>query len=342
MVQTLTLQDALNKLDLPGLDRNLFSSPEWFRVLEQTYGTKFYVKYIQRDGKVDSYIFYSVVKNFLEWKICMCSYCDYSDGLISRPEDWHKFFESLREEFPEYRIAIRSLRDKDVQKSGDFHELSREKFHYMDISGSLDDVWRGFNDSARAAVNQASRKGVVVKVCEKQELKKFYDLHLGIRKNKYKVFPQPYRFFDIIWDEYMAKDKGVLLGAYDPDGTFIGGNMYLICGDTLYYKFNTSSLSALQFRPNNLLFWEGIQYARKRDLKYIDLGSSGLHQTGLIRYKEHMGAESMDIVHMGFHPEGYKFSQKRILKLMTKTFTVPWMPDFMVKVGSHIIYPFLA
>jgi hypothetical protein len=342
MVRTLTFHEALQSLKLPGLERNLFSSPDWIDVLYKTYRLKLFVKYIERDGRIASYIIYSVVKNFLEWKICICSYCDYCDGYVESVEDWRLFFQSLREEYPLYRIAVRNLRDELVRQLPEMELLSTERFHLLDVRGDLPAVRKRMNDSFKAAINQSERSGVVVKRCEKEELKKFFHLHLNVRRRKYRIFPQPYRFFEIIWQQYMDNGKGVLLGAYDQKGRFIGGNVYLVCGNTLYYKFNTSLQDALMLRPNNLLFWEGIKYAKERGLEYLDLGSSGAHQKGLILFKEHAGAQSHDIRHYGYTPPGYKFSTKRILKIFTTVFTWPWMPDFMVKWGSHIIYPYLA
>mgnify|MGYP001597602792 CR=1 FL=1 len=342
MVKTLSFQEALRTLNLPDLSRNLFSSKEWMTVILRTYNAKIFVKYIERGGTVASYIIYAVVRNFLEWKICICSYCDYCDCHVASVEDWRLFFESLRQEYPQYRIAVRNLRDALVREVPELRVLSREKFHYLDLHRDLPSVWRETHDSFKAAVKQAEKSGVTVRRCPKSELPKFYDLHLRIRKNKYQVFPQPYRFFDIIWQEYMEQGKGVLLGAYNPAGEFIGGNIYLLCGNTLYYKFNTSSLAALKLRPNNLLFWEGIRYAKELGCEYLDLGSSGADQKGLILFKDHTGARMLEIQHLGFEPPGYKFSQKKILRTMTRIFTQPWMLEFMVRWGSSIIYPYLA
>ncbi|MCK5580632.1 MAG: GNAT family N-acetyltransferase [Candidatus Omnitrophica bacterium] len=341
-VKTLPLHRALKELDLPALNRNLFSSPDWMSVIYKTYRTRLFIKYIEREGKVASYILYAAVKNFLEWKICIASYCDYCDGYVQKVEDWQAFFDSLKEEYPQYRIAIRSLRDEIVRQVPGINELSRERFHVLDVRDDTEKVWRRTTDSFRAAVRQSERQGVVVKRCEKSELKKFYDLHLQVRKYKHHVFPQPYRFFDIIWQEYMDQGKGALLGAYDKDGVFIGGNIFLECGNTLYYKFNTSLHTALKLRPNNRLFWEGMKYAKEKNLGYIDLGSSGYDQKGLILFKNQTGAKMMDIVHLGYHPDGYKFSEKRILRFVTKICTLPWMPDSVLRVGSHLMYPFLA
>ncbi len=342
MVKTLPFCEAVDKLDLPDFKKNLFSSDDWVGVILKTYHSKIYVKYIEREGRVASYIIYSVVKNFLEWKICMLSYSDYCDGNVETLEDWKTFFVSLREEYPQYRLALRNLRDPLVRQMPELKHLSEENFHVLDLKPDLQKIWQNTNDSFKSAVKQSEKSGVIVRRCEKNELKKFYDLHLSIRKHKYKIFPQPYRFFEVIWDEMISKGNGTLLGAYSPQGEFIGGNIYLLCGDTFYYKFNTSALAALKYRPNNLLFWEGIKYAKALKCQSLDLGSSGLEQKGLVLFKDHTGASAMRIHHLGYEPAGYKFSQKRVLKIMTKIFTHPFMPDGMVRWGSSIIYPYLA
>src|SRR6185436_17577250 len=120
MVKTLPFQEALQSLTLPEFNKNLFVSADWLKVLDKTYQIKMFVKYIEWEGKVTSYIIYSVVKNFLEWKICVCSYCDYFDCHVKTLEDWHAFFESLRADYPRYRIAVRNLRDEIVRRSPDF------------------------------------------------------------------------------------------------------------------------------------------------------------------------------------------------------------------------------
>ena len=341
-VKTLPLMEALHQVKLPGLNRNLFSSSDWLTVIQRTYQCRLFVKYIERNGRIASYIIYCAVKNFLEWKICICSYCDYFDCYLDDLGDWQIFFDSLREEYPQYRITVRNLRDETALMHSNFQVLSKEKFHIMDVREPLDVVWKKTHESFRSAVKQSRKIGVTAKPCDKKGLNDFFRLHLNLRKNKYRLFPQPYRFFDYIWEQYIVNDKGVLLGAYDPEGNFIGGNIYLICGDTLYYKFNTSSMQSLKYRPNNFLFWEGIKFAKERNLNYIDLGSSGCEQKGLILFKDHTGAKSQDITHLGFAPPGYRFSQKRILKWMTRFFTHPWMPAFVVRMGSNFIYPYLA
>lgn len=342
MIKTLPLSEALKTLDLPDLDRNLFSSSDWLSVIKKTYSPRLFLKYIEREGRVASYIIYSVVRNFLENKICICSYCDYFDCYVHGADDWQLFFDDIRREYPMYRIAVRNLRDGAVRSLPQFQVLGKEWFHFLDARPSLEVLWRNTNDSFRAAVNQAKRMGVTVSIGSRSDLGRIYQMHLALRKSKYRIFPQPYAFFENIWRVYMDHDKGFLLCAYDPDGRLIAGTIYLICGDTLYYKINTSALGALKYRPNNILFWEGIKIAKERGLDSIDMGSSGWDQKGLALFKDHAGGQRQEITHLGFAPPGYKFSKKRILRIYTQVCTQPWVPDVVVKYGCNVIYPFLA
>ncbi len=344
MIKTLSLKEALATLNLPGLDANLFSSSDWLDVIVKTYHVRLFVKYIERNNQIDGYIIYSLVDNILEWKICICSYCDYFDCYVKSASDWHLFFESLRRDYPKYRIAIRNLRDEAVRACPDFKVLSQERYHMMDLRADVDTLWRDLYPNFKGACKSAQKAGVVIKRCGKEHLKDFFRMHLNLRKNKYRLFPQPYKFFDIIWRQYMDHDKGVLLGAFNPQGEMIGANVYLICGNTLYYKFSTSRQDALHLRPSNILIWEGIKFAKERELQYLDMGSSGYEQNSLIWFKSHIlpTTTMMDITHLGYAPPHYKFSQKRLLKFMTHFFTMPWMPEFMVRLGSNIIYHYLA
>jgi lipid II:glycine glycyltransferase (peptidoglycan interpeptide bridge formation enzyme) len=343
-MKTMPLMEALSSLELPDLQRNLFSSPDWQRVIHATYGLKQFCKYIEEEGRITSYFIYSVVHNFLEWKICVGSYCDYLDCHVSKPQHWHMFFEAIRREYPRYRIAIRNLKDESARQCSDFTLLSKEMHHEIDVRDDLEVLWQNAHRTFKVAYKRALASGLKFRRCNKADLPRFYQLHLRLRKNKYRIFPQPYRFFDNIWRQYIETDQGVLFGAFDKRQAMVAAQIYLVCGDTLYYKFSTSQPQALTLKPNNLLMWEGIKFAKERHLQTIDLGSSDESQEGLIWFKTHICKTTREhaIHHIGYAPKDYKYSRKRILKAYTKFFTMRCMPDFMVGFGSNFIYPFLA
>ena len=341
---TLPLFDAYLRFNLLHAQNNLFSSQAWQRVLHQTYGLKLFCKFIEEEGALQSYIIYSVVHNFLEWKICVGSYCDYLDNQVQHPDHWHHFFEAIREEYPRYRIAVRNLKDASARSCADLKLLSKEKHHEIDLRDALDVIWRETPATFKKAYKKSLTGDLTFRRCDRTHLPEFYRLHLRLRKNKYRIFPQPYRFFVHIWEEFMNNDRGVLLGAFNNRGEMVAGQVFLIAGKTLFYKFSASHPQDLHQKPNNLLIWEGIKYAKEKGLQRLDLGSSAVDQDGLIWFKTHIAKRTIerDIHHLGFAPPEYRFSRKRILKAYTGLLTSPLMPDLLVKFGSNLIYPYLA
>src|SRR5262245_39576745 len=154
--------------------------------------------------------------------------------------------------------------------------------HEIDLRDDLDIIWRETPATFKRAYKRAVKCGVTFSRCSLAELPQFYRLHLKLRKNKYRIFPQPYRYFENIRESSMGKGKRVVIGAYDRKGEMIAGQVFLACGKSLYYKFSASSPEALYQKPNNLLMWEGIKYAKESGLQRLDLGSSGYAQQGLI------------------------------------------------------------
>lgn len=342
VVKTLPLFEALKTLQIPGLQENLFSSPQWFNVIRTAYHPCLFFKYIETDGVIRSHIVYTVVRNFLEWKICVLSYSDYCDAFVLTAQDWKLLFDSLRRDYPEYRIALRTFRDIAARASGLFQELNREYVHVLDLSSDIDTLWKGLEGGFRNQVRQGERRGLVCREGTRADLWSFYLLHVSLRKRKYHIFAQPFSFFQALWEEFIDSGNGFLLCSFDPAGRMVGGNIFLVHNKTLYYKVNTSSAPALELRSNNVLMWEGIKRAKQRGLTALDLGSSGREQDGLVHFKDGTGAVRSEIIHLGYHPPGYVFSRKRILKAYTRLMTQSWVPDAVTRAGSHLIYPFLA
>ena len=132
--------------------------------------------------------------------------------------------------------------------------------------------------SARRALRKARTGGVTVQpAADQDDLRAFFDLHLHVRKHKYRLLAQPYRFMEHIWKAFVAQDRGTLLLAR-LDGRVIAGVMFLEWQGVLYYKFNASHAAHLESRPNDLVLWEGIRHARRRGLGSIDFGLTDAEQ----------------------------------------------------------------
>ena len=109
---------------------------------------------------------------------------------------------------------------------------------------------------------------------------------------KFGEVPQPREFFLNLHRIYLINDRGFLINAYDSNSNLVAGIMVLVEGDTAYYKFAASKLSALSMRPNNFLLDHLIAHLGELGIGKLNLGYTGssLSYSGLRKYKLSAGA----------------------------------------------------
>jgi CelD/BcsL family acetyltransferase involved in cellulose biosynthesis len=168
---------------------------------------------------------------------------------------------------------------------------------------------------------------------------------VALRKSKYRLLAQPLAFFEEIARRFKAAGKWHALGAW-LDDRLIAGTIYLSWADTLYYKFNASSLDALEVRPNSLLTWEGIELANTLGCRQLDLGPSDDDQPGLIRFKRQFGAQERELRFLRLAPDGWDdqpaLAQKRLLGDVTRMLTRSDVPDEVSAEAGALLYRYFA
>jgi lipid II:glycine glycyltransferase (peptidoglycan interpeptide bridge formation enzyme) len=212
----------------------------------------------------------------------------------------------------------------------------------------LDLLWQGLHDSSKRAIKKAQRDSVVVRIAQSEkELRTFFDMHLRIRKHKYRLLAQPYSFFENIWRHFVETGNGALMLAVHQD-TVIGGTFFLEWNDTLYYKFNASLPTHLDHRPNDLLIWEGMQYGKAKGYKFLDVGLSDWDEEGLVRYKRKFATEEKTISFLRHVPTSayaatpQEQQARALLPLLTQLFTDDSVSDRVTEEAGNALYRFFA
>ena len=128
----------------------------------------------------------------------------------------------------------------------------------------------------------------------------FYRLYNGLRMAKFNSIPQPFGFFENIFNDLIARGRG---NGFLVEAVFekkvVASIVVLEYKQLLYYKFGASDEEYLDLRPNNLIFDELIRYAQENGFREVDLGLSGAGDSykGLVRFKESMGGVGHDITY---------------------------------------------
>jgi hypothetical protein len=134
----------------------------------------------------------------------------------------------------------------------------------------------------------------------------------------------------------------------------IGGTLFLEWKTGLYYKFNASAAEQLSFRPNDLLIWHGIRYAKARGFTHLDFGLSDWDQEGLIRFKRKFASEEKTICFLRYEPQELSNRQGSngqssngqggqfytVLPQLTELFTNAAVPDDVTERAGEVLYRF--
>ncbi len=276
-------------------ESDVFHSPAWMRVLRRTYGfTPQASIVLDRSGSPLAGMAFCEVDGVAGRRNVSLPFSDFCDPVIRDVEGWDPIVDSVSQRG--LRIVVRTRMDSIIRVDPRFEEVKRFRWHGVDLSPGSEEIWTGMHESARRAVRKARNSGVEVHAASTpEELRAFYEMHLAVRKYKYRLLAQPYEFFETIWDEFHAKGDGSLLLA-SIDGQIIGGALFLTWKDRIYYKFNASTEGSLAVRPNDLVIWSAIEQAAASGLSRLDFGLSDWDQESLARYKRKFGAAERDLV----------------------------------------------
>ena len=322
-------------------ESTVFHSPQWMRVLANTYGfnVQAYLLLDDHEQPVAGLPFCQI-EDLKQKRIVTLPFCDYCDPLVSDAAHWHMLVSRVLEEGCTF--TIRPLHN-DIGLTDERLALANKaKWHGLSLEASEEALWQSLHSSARRAIRKAAQNDVLVRPANStDDLRAFYELHLDVRKRKYKMLAQPYQFFESIWEQFVATGQGDLLLAYHED-ELVAGVLLLVWKDRLYYKFNASTAMQLACRPNDLLLWEAIKHGKAKKLNYFDFGLSDWDQEGLIRYKRKYANDEKTISFLRYAADDSPTVQEehlyKLLPQLTDLFTDESIPDNITEKAGEILY----
>jgi hypothetical protein len=171
--------------------------------------------------------------------------------------------------------------------------------HTLDLTVGEEKILKRFEGRVRNAVRKAEAAGVKVEILQDLvSVKEFYRLHCETRR-KHGVPPQPFRFFESIYREIVAKGQGIVVLA-KLQGVAIAGAVFFNLGTRVIYKYSASDKMAQQVRPNNLLMWEAIRWYARAGAAEMHFGRSSISNEGLRLYKRGFGTTETPLHYFKF------------------------------------------
>lgn len=323
---------------------SLYHSPSWIRALNLAYdfGVRAYVL-LDEKGEPVAGMPFCRIEDICGERIIILPFSDTCEPVFAARDQVEPLIRHLiAEECP---ISVRSLGGS---LAGDprFTLYNRAHWHALTLNAELPQLWQQIDGSARRAIKKASAGGLTVRDANgPDDLNAFYEMHLKVRKHKYRLLAQPRRFFEEIWREFVEND-GSRLALVEMDGQVISGSFFLLHRSTLYYKFNASLQDSQEYRPNDLLIWEAVRYAKERGCSLLDLGVTDWDQEGLVRYKRKFASEEKTVHFLRYAPNGHPGPRERQIRLLlsqlTSLYTDDSVPDAITERAGDILYRFFC
>lgn len=166
----------------------------------------------------------------------------------------------------------------------------QQQTHILALTGQMTDLLKRWSKGARAAVKQAQRAGVVVR--------------LGSGQSDWRTYFDIYQDSRIRWAERATSDHPWALFAHlsgldqsrvrlwlaEVDGTAVAGAVCLYGRKHVAYWHGAALASAFESRPVNALMAGAIEHALTSGFEWFDFGMSGGHE-GVAAFKRGFGAE---------------------------------------------------
>lgn len=156
----------------------------------------------------------------------------------------------------------------------------------LDLSPSLDELWnKVLNHQVRKSIRQAERSKLNVwQECSPQSIKSlFYPLYLrsmrrlGVPPHSVKYFLQCHSGLGDRMTIFWAARGRLIIAAL----------LGFRCGDRVNITSTVSDEVCWEYRPNDLLHWSYIKWARERNIRCFDFGS--VRYGGQMQYKKKWG-----------------------------------------------------
>jgi lipid II:glycine glycyltransferase (peptidoglycan interpeptide bridge formation enzyme) len=139
----------------------------------------------------------------------------------------------------------------------------------IDLTKNLDDILAQMKSETRHNIRRGQRKGVTVREGTGRDLPTFYRLYVASSQRQ-KFSPPPEEYFSEMW-RLLDPHGYVKLFLTEYEGEAVSALWVAPFGDTVLIKRIGWSGCHGSLRPNELLYWTALQWAKSQGYRYYDL-----------------------------------------------------------------------
>ncbi len=321
---------------------SIFHSAEWLRALHRTYQYKsICLTTSAQDSPLANGLLLCRIQSWLTGsKLVSLPFSDHCDPLVQSRADLDVLLSGLgKRTAGKFKYAEIRPRFMTPDSDRDWSQSEQYHFHALDLRPSLEDVYsRLHKDGVQRKIRRAERERVVVDQGNSSVLlQQFFNL-MVLTRRRHLLPPQPFS-----WFRNLADSLGPRLTIYLAriDNQPIASILTLRHKKTMVYKYGCSDEKFHNAGGMPRLFWQAIQDAKSEQLEELDLGRSDEGNSGLVRFKDHLGAVDTPMVYWQF-PRSEASAKTSSLSSASKSrliqTVISRLPDRLFRLVGELFY----
>lgn len=259
----------------------------WRRIVSEAYNHKTFYLAAWREGALTGILPLVYIRSRLFGNaLVSMPFQDYG-GIVARDEEAFRSLlaqalqlqNNCRAQYLDFRYRMAPLVPKGVPY-GDKSTL------ILDISAGTESLWKSFSPKVRNQVRKAQKAGLCTQIGGTELLEDFYHPFAANMRDLGSPVHHP-EFFHKIFSVFHNNSRVVLVR--DGNQT-VGGLIAFFHKNTVTVPWASCYRNYFSKCPNNLLYWDALQYACERGIALFDFGRSSL-ASGTYRFKLQWGAK---------------------------------------------------
>ena len=320
---------------------SVFHTTGWLRALQRSYrfAPVAFTTSPPPDALHNALVFCAVRSWLTGARLVSLPFSDHCEPLVDDPDELRAlcdFAARHRSDGPWKYVELRPARS--IPTLEGFEPAQRFYLHRLDLRASLEDLLRrAHKDSIQRKIRRAEREGLRYEEGRSETLLRTFCRLLDLTRHRHQVPLQPLAWFRNLLDCF---GENLCIRIASKDGEPAAGVLTLVHGPRVVYKYGGSDtrLNALGGMP--FLFWKIIQDAKQRGAYELDLGRSDCDDSGLIAFKEHLGAHRSPLTYWRSPAGAVAANGGRVMQFARRAFLR--LPGAMRRPAARFLYRHLG
>lgn len=265
-----------------------FHQLAWKNVIEKVLKYEPFYLMAEEDGKVRGILPLFLTKSrFLGKALISSPFAVYGGICADNEEISWSLFEEAKNLAKKLDVEYLELRNLYENNFG----LIENSIHYtfiIELPDKVETLWKGLRRKARGAVRRGIKSDLQVEINSNGEgrLEDFYNIFAHSLRNL-GSFILPFRYFKTLKEEFNTQ---MVMLFVRHKGEVVASVMSFLFKDMIIPYYGGCLNKALEYSPNNLMYWKLMEYGIEKGYKFFDFGKSK-KGTGSFEFKKNFGFE---------------------------------------------------